>query len=86
LFQKHSKNCELKSAIYNVYKAKRNAEVANGVGKETEVLVLDGNKLHPLCEDKLKVLEKIYDEELKHGTEHQDLNNIFPLDSYEKRG
>lgn len=40
MFQKHDKNDSLQTTIYDVYKAKRNAEVAQGVGKETELVIL----------------------------------------------
>ena len=36
-FQKHSSSENLSTAIYNVYKAKRNAEVKSGVGKENGI-------------------------------------------------
>jgi len=86
LFQKHSKNSDLQATIYSVYKAKRNAEVANGVGKETEIIILDGNKLYELPEEKIVILQNIYNEELRYGTSHKDLNNIFPSLSDDKRG
>ena len=86
LFQKHSKNHDVKSTIYSVYKAKRNAEVANGVGKETEVMILNIDSLNSLSQDKIEILGKIYEEELNHGIKHQDLNKIFPLRNNEKGG
>jgi len=83
LFQKHSKKNQLKKTIYSVYKAKRNAEVANGVGKETEVIVLDEKSLNDLPQNKIEILEKIYEEELKHGVSHKDLNSIFTSNNNE---
>lgn len=76
LFQGHSKTESLPTAIYNVYKAKRNAEVARGVGKETDIAVLSQSGVTEIDEDKIKVLSKIYDEELGHGKTHKDLNEI----------
>ena len=40
LFQRQSKNDSLVKTIYAVYKAKRNSEVARGVGKETDLMIL----------------------------------------------
>ena len=51
LFQKHSKFANLCETIYNVYKAKRNAEVMEGVGKETEVLILREGGLEKLSSE-----------------------------------
>lgn len=76
MFQRHSSSETLSAAIYNVYKAKRNSEVKQGVGKETEVLVLCEEKLTELDSDQLSTLEKIYDSELKYGKEHNDLKEI----------
>jgi len=84
LFQKHCKSKDLKTAVYNVYKAKRNAEVVVGVGKETEVIILNKDGFQELKEDKLLKLSKIYDEELNYGVTHQDLNSIFDLNKNEK--
>ena len=86
LFQKHSKNCEVRKCIYSVYKAKRNAEVANGVGKETEVIVLDADKIYYLDESELSKLSQVYDEELKYGIGHEHLKTIFTLPNSEKKG
>ncbi len=80
LFQNHAKKHDLKTTIYNVYKAKRNAEVANGVGRETEVLILKNNcDLELLKEEQLKILAGIYEKELKFGVSHEDLNTLLPL-------
>lgn len=79
LFQKHSKEDDLITTIYNVYKAKRNAEVARGVGKETEVAILTEKKgIRELDRDHLEILNTIYEEELKWGKKHKDLNKANP--------
>ncbi|MGA2884653.1 MAG: hypothetical protein ABSE80_05820 [Halobacteriota archaeon] len=67
LFQRHSKNDSLATTIYDVYKAKRNAEVAQGVGKETDLMVLYKSGLEKIDEARLKDLDGIYAEELKLG-------------------
>jgi hypothetical protein len=85
LFQKHCKSKDLKTAIYNVYKAKRNAEVVVGVGKETEVIILNKEGFQELKEDKIIKLSNIYDLELNYGVTHQDLNTILDLNNNNKR-
>lgn len=84
LFQKHCKSKDLKTTIYNVYKAKRNAEVVIGVGKETEVIILSGEGRRELKEEQMLKLEKIYEEELNYGVTHQDLNTILDLNNNRK--
>jgi hypothetical protein len=76
LFQKHSKKDKLLPTVYNVYKAKRNAEVLEGVGKETELLVLSETGVTPLKNEHIKILEEIYQDELKYGKNHKNLNSI----------
>lgn len=77
LFQKHSRNDSLSTTIYDVYKAKRNAEVAVGVGKETDILILRESGLEPIDEERVKILAQIYDEELKFGKSNEMLKNVI---------
>ena len=56
-----------------MYKAKRNAEVSEGVGRETDLGVLTKRGFYILEETKLDELDKIYQDELKYGRTHQDL-------------
>jgi len=77
LFQKHSKNNELSTTIYNVYKAKRNAEVAAGVGKETDMMILRESGLEKIDEDRVKILANIYEEELNYGKSNEKLKNVI---------
>lgn len=76
LFQKHDKRDPLLATLYNVYKAKRNAEVLQGVGKETELLVLNKDGCKKVDENSTKILEEIYKEELKFGKTHPKLSKI----------
>lgn len=77
LFQKHSKTSPLIPAIYNVYKAKKNAEVSGGVGKETELLILNEDGIKKLSNDNINRLDKIYKEELEYGKNHIELSNMI---------
>lgn len=76
LFQKHSKTDPLKPTIYSVYKAKKNAEVIAGVGKETELMVLNEEGVKKLSTEDMGILDRIYKEELGYGRNHSELNNI----------
>lgn len=68
LFQKHSKKECLVKTIYDVYKAKRNAEVSEGVGKETDLGVLTRRGYYLLKDDvkdgEIRILSNIYNLEL----------------------
>lgn len=84
LFQRQHCNEKLSSTIYNVFKAKKNAEVSEGVGKETEILILkNSGECNEISEDDIQAMVKIYDEELEYGKNHKDLNNINPLNKCE---
>jgi len=79
LFQKQLKKDSLKTTIYNVYKAKRNAEVSSGVGVETDMLLFSERSCLELTNEEINILKGIYDKELKTGKNSEDLNklNIF---------
>lgn len=76
LFQKHSKQDDLKTTLYNVYKAKKNAEVMQGVGKQTDIGYLNENGITMLDEENIKILDEIYGTELNYGKEHKRLNDL----------
>lgn len=77
LFQEHSKNTGLKTALYNVFKAKKNAEAQRGVGKKTDLAILHPEQgIIKMGEEDLKELEGIYQEELEYGKKHENLQNI----------
>lgn len=77
LFQRHSKSDDLKTTLYNVYKAKRNSEVAVGVGKETDLFVLlPSGQLFEVSDEQIEQLGKVYAEEMTFGKTHQSLREI----------
>ncbi|MFA4877140.1 MAG: hypothetical protein WC586_06970 [Methanoregula sp.] len=77
MFQKHDKSDTLNTTIYDVYKAKRNAEVAQGVGKETELIVLTkGKGCRTITSESFKLLKEIYDNEVKQGRTHSQLKSL----------
>jgi len=76
LFQKQSINENLITTIYNVFKAKKNAEAMQGVGKETDLGYLNTKGVKMLNEKDLNNLENIYNNELTYGKTHEDLKNI----------
>ncbi len=77
LFQKHSRNESVRSTLYNVYKAKRNAEVAEGVGFETELIVLTKEKgLIEIDEHTINLLKEVYEKEQVYGKSNKKLKEI----------
>jgi len=76
LFQKQSREDDLKTTLYNVYRAKKNAEVTQGVGKETEMGFLNKNKILILNKESLNILENIYKYESICWKEHKDLEKL----------
>lgn len=76
LFQKHSKQDDLKTALYNVFKAKSNAEVMQGVGKETDMGYLNENGITLLDDESIGILDEIYAVELNYGKNHKKLNDL----------
>lgn len=76
LFQKHDKCDALLPTVYNVYKAKKNAEVLQGVGKETELLILSQKGCLKIEKEDLETLRLIYAEELNVGKKHKNLNTL----------
>ena len=69
-FQKHTKEKDLKTAIYNVFKAKSNAEVHEGVGRETDLLILKRDGCLKLTKDSMDDLREIYNDELGFAPTH----------------
>jgi len=88
LFQRHSKKDSLAKTIYAVYKAKRNSEVSRGVGRETDLMVLVNSgekKVFMVGDEKLKILEKIFEEEVNLGKQHSKLIEIIGGDENEPK-
>lgn len=77
LFQRHSKKDSLATTLYNVYKAKRNSEVSEGVGKETDIRIMTQGNIYPLGEEDIKKLSEIYDAEMKSGKGNKILDDII---------
>jgi hypothetical protein len=48
--------------IFSVYASKRRAEVAPGVGRETDMAIIDENGVHDVGQPVLTDLEKLYQE------------------------
>ncbi|MFA0846670.1 MAG: hypothetical protein ACC614_03820 [Methanobacterium formicicum] len=75
LFQRQSKNDNLSTTIYNVYKAKRSSEINEDVGKDTEIGII-GNNVKNFKKNNLEILEEIYQDELQYGREHEKLKEL----------
>ena len=76
LFQNHSKDNDLKTTLYNVYKAKKNAEAMQGVGKATDIGYLNEKGMKMLKNKDIKILDEIYNIELNCGKTHKKLNEL----------
>ena len=76
LFQKHSKKESLNSTVYNVYKAKRNAEVMQGVGSETDIFILTEEGVKKNSDEKINILKDIYEKELRFGKDHNGIKGM----------
>lgn len=77
LFQGYSKDDKFSTTVYNVYKAKRNAEVSSGVGKKTDIMILSQSGVRTMHTEGLQILAKIYEEELDYGKRHAKLNEAI---------
>lgn len=53
--------CDINEGVYLVYEAKKRAEVAQGVGKETEIGIITMAGLKVLNEEDRKNLQEVYD-------------------------
>jgi hypothetical protein len=76
MFQRHSRKDPLNLTLYNVYKAKRNAEVSVGVGKETDIMILKQEGRKAISEETMKVLSSVYEGELNYPKTHKGLNDF----------
>lgn len=76
LFQRQSKCNPLQTTIYNVYKAKKNAEVSSGVGVNTDMLVLTEDGCNELTKEDITKLAQIYEEELNLGKNSEGLKSL----------
>ena len=76
LFQKQIYTECLSKTIYNVYKAKRNAEVVAGVGKDTDILVFKDKEYWELEKSDIALLSSVYEKELNFSKNAKELNNL----------
>jgi hypothetical protein len=75
-FQKHTNEKNLMTTLYNVFKAKTNAEVHEGVGRETDLLILQPDACMKVTRDQINILKEIYIDELGYGADHRLLKEI----------
>lgn len=59
---KQSKLCKLAETVYNVYEAKKAAEVAPGVGQETDMDIISNGKIATLKKSSVERLVKLHKE------------------------
>ena len=56
----HDRKINLKSAVYNVYSAKKHAEMAPGVGQTTDISIIDKDGTREISENTLEILSTIF--------------------------
>lgn len=79
-FSPHTK---LIHGIFNTYKAKRAAEVAPGVGRATDMAVIDSKGIKTLTEGDIKKLEEVYQETNRPQNLDELLKNLTISVKYE---
>lgn len=81
----HTGRVPLNQALWIAYEAKRRAESAPGVGKGTDMCIVDANSIHIISEDILQKLSMMYEEKDKKDKEWlQKLPSILPLEKESK--
>ena len=55
---------DFNNAVYDVYEAKKHAELAQGVGDATEIRVIGSEGIHTVTADEKELLRKIYDQKV----------------------
>jgi hypothetical protein len=84
-YYNYTSKISLNKAIWLSYEAKRRAESAPGVGKGTDMCVIDNCGINRVSEEVLKTLDKMYEEKDKKDREWLDsLPNILPQDKESK--
>ena len=61
---------DIKKSVYQIYEAKRKAEVAQGVGRDTDVGIINAAGLRVLSEDEMASLSRIYSDKMSPQLEH----------------
>jgi 20S proteasome alpha/beta subunit len=61
----HTGKCDLLKTIFYVYASKRRAEVAPGVGKDTDLAIINHEGVTQLTGDQLASLEELYNEYIR---------------------
>ena len=73
----HSTMVNLVTAVYNVYQAKRQAEIAPGVGTGTDMRIIRGDKIEEIQQNQLDVLSKIYENQKRASLDMSCLEKTF---------
>jgi len=59
---KYSSTFKLNEALYIGFEAKKRAEMAGGVGRSTDILLIDENSIQEISSDTIKILEEVYND------------------------
>ena len=74
----HNATVDLPRAIYNVYRAKRQAEMAPGVGLATDMRIIDHKGIQEIGADALMELGKLHGSHNASSLDMDSLENMFP--------
>lgn len=73
----YTKNMAFEQVLYLIYEAKRKAEVAPGVGRQCDIVVVDSRGVQTLDDEVLTSLEEVYSK--KDDLEKKNSQEIKPL-------
>jgi hypothetical protein len=81
LFQQHSKGDPILTTVYDVFKAKKFAEVCEGVGQKTDlgILRITGKTMIKSedMEDDKGILKRLYTDEMETARKHESLKSLI---------
>jgi len=60
----HARTKDINQTVFTVYEAKRHAEVAQGVGKETDMMVITDGNIRTITLEELEQLASIYNQKV----------------------
>jgi hypothetical protein len=80
---RHSPTRDIYETIFSVYASKRRAEIAPGVGTDTDLVVITQGGYYPIASDKLNGLNALYQEHQKPATTELS-NRVSKLDLFKE--
>ena len=83
----HNTTVDLVRTVYNVYRAKRQAEMAPGVGLATDMRIIKHEGITEIGNDQLKLLGEMHDSHNASSLDMDSLESMFsPPQGRKKQG